>query len=119
MSIVVPILALLGAQLAGEALSRAFGLPISGPVLGFLIMAAVLLIRRRPLPEPLQRTSQGLLRLLALLFVPAGVGVIAEADVARGHVVALAAAVVGSTLITLLVAAGVFRIVARLTEARR
>ena len=36
------ILILLGCQLAGEAASRAFGLPVPGPVLGMALLFAAL-----------------------------------------------------------------------------
>lgn len=51
--------ALLLCQLAGEALARAFGLPVPGPVIGMGLLLAALLARGGP-PETLGRTSDAL-----------------------------------------------------------
>jgi len=69
--------ALLICQLAGEAVVQAAHLPLPGPVLG-MAMLAVLMLVRSPLPRELDGTANGLLRHLALLFVPAGVGVVQQ-----------------------------------------
>jgi holin-like protein len=77
------ITALLLCQLAGEVLSRVLHLPVPGPVLGMLLLFVILLARGRlspqgeQPPEALARVSDTLLSQLGLLFVPAGVGVIA------------------------------------------
>ena len=62
-------------QLFGEVIVAFTGLPLPGPVVGMLVLLVVL-ARRRPLDDsPVVRASDGLLRYLGLLFVPAGVGV--------------------------------------------
>lgn len=61
-------------QLIGETLQVATNLPIPGPVIGMAILFSGLLIKKG-LPDDLAETAGGLLRYLALLFVPAGVGV--------------------------------------------
>jgi len=74
---VIPaITALLACQLLGEVLARALGLPVPGPVIGMVLLFAVLLARGRETPAPLGRAADGLLDNLGLLFVPAGVGVV-------------------------------------------
>jgi putative effector of murein hydrolase LrgA (UPF0299 family) len=78
-------------QLAGEVAARAAGLPLPGPVLGLLLLLAILLIRGGPSVQ-LRTTAGGLLRHLGLLFVPAGVGVVTQLDVLRQNALAVAAA---------------------------
>ena len=108
-------------QLAGEAIARAAGLPLPGPVLGMAFMFLLLLGRDRlpdkgrallP-PDALESVGRTLLANLSLLFVPAGVGVIQRLDILSSYGPALLAALVVSTLLALLVAVGVFVAVAR------
>ncbi len=66
--------ALLVFQTIGEVLSYALKLPVPGPVLGMILLLALLLARPATV-ERLRPTSLELLKHLSLLFVPAGVGV--------------------------------------------
>lgn len=91
-------------QLAGTLLVQATGVPFPGPVVGLLLLFAWLLWRGG-VPEPLARTTQPLLDNLALLFVPAGVGIIAHWRVAEGRLWALALVLVVAAAITLLATA--------------
>lgn len=117
--------ALMACQLAGEAIARGVGLPVPGPVLGLAILVLGLAAWSRfarPDPVALERSGIGrvadaLLANLALLFVPAGVGVIQHLDLIGTYGLALAAALVGSTLLTLLATVGVFLAVKRRTGA--
>ena len=61
----------------------------------------------------LGRVSEGLLASLALMFVPAGVGVIQYLGLISAHGLALALAIVGSTVATLLTTVGTFLLVKR------
>jgi holin-like protein len=114
---------LLLCQLAGEILARTFALPVPGPVVGMALLLGVLVLRdRRPggLPAPLtdgtlERTGKGLLAHLSLLFVPAGAGVIGRLDVLAAHGLALAAALLVSTSLTLVATVYTFAYVARRT----
>jgi holin-like protein len=63
-------------QCLGEALVRLAGLPIPGPVAGLALLFAVLLLLSE-VPNALAAAAEGLARHLSLLFVPAGVGVMA------------------------------------------
>ena len=109
-------------QLIGETLTRALGLPAPGPVVGLALLVLTLAAYRawRPFSDEaltqsdLGRVSNGLLASLALLFVPAGVGVVQYLGLLREQGVALAAALVVSTLLTLLATVGVFVAVGRL-----
>jgi putative effector of murein hydrolase LrgA (UPF0299 family) len=115
---------LLTCQLAGEALARAVALPMPGPVIG-LVMLLVLLfaVERRHLVEAatvddtaLGRVANGLLAVLGILFVPAGVGVIQNLGLLGEYGVALLIALVVSTVLTLVVTVWVFVGVSRLVE---
>jgi putative effector of murein hydrolase LrgA (UPF0299 family) len=110
------IAAVLLCQLAGEGLARGLGLPIPGPVLGLLILFLALIARERLLPEaePVAETPLGalagfLLAHLSLLFVPAGVGILGQADLLAKHGVGLLVALVVSTAAALAVTALVFK----------
>lgn len=107
------LLALLGFQLVGEVLVRAVGAPVPGPVVGMLLLFAAMRARGGA-PEPLQRASRGLLANLSLLFVPAGVGVIVHLQLLTADWWRLLAAIVASTLITLITTALVMQAMIRL-----
>jgi putative effector of murein hydrolase LrgA (UPF0299 family) len=113
---------LLLCQLAGEAVSRGLGLPVPGPVLGLVLLFAGLLAAgpmRRTAPAgegEVGRVADGLLQNLALLFVPAGVGVIKHLDVFASHGLAIALALIGSTGLTLVVTVFTFVAIAGRTD---
>lgn len=102
------LLALLVFQLIGEVLVRGLGLPVPGPVVGMLLLFAALRMRGA-VPKPLESVSQGLLNNLALLFVPAGVGVMVHLELLRGAWLPLLLAIVLSTVVTLAATALVMR----------
>ena len=91
-------------QLLGTLLVQASGLPFPGPVVGMLLLFAWLLWRGG-VPRPLARTTQPLLDNLALLFVPAGVGIIAHWRAVEGRLWALALVLIVAAAITLLTTA--------------
>jgi putative effector of murein hydrolase LrgA (UPF0299 family) len=107
---------LLVCQLLGEGLAHGLSLPIPGPVIGLVLLAIGLVLGRRfglvttrSLAEtPLGAASDGLLRHLSLLFVPAGVGIVQQGKTILGNGPAILAALVGSTLLTLIVSVLVF-----------
>jgi putative effector of murein hydrolase LrgA (UPF0299 family) len=105
---------LLTCQLAGEVLVRAAEVPLPGPVLGMLFLFLLLFFRKASWQE-LDITGDTLLRNLSLLFVPAAVGVVQHTATLGAYWVALSAALIVSTALTLIVTAVVFRIVARMT----
>ena len=102
-------------QCLGEGLVFLFGLPVPGPVAGMLMLLVTLVAFPR-LHETVEAGANELLRHLSLLFVPAGVGIIVAAASGSGHWLAIGAAVVGSTLLTLAVTALVLQ---ALTPAHR
>jgi putative effector of murein hydrolase LrgA (UPF0299 family) len=93
---------LLVCQLIGEVVVRSLGLPVPGPVLGMVILFVALAVHGR-VPEALDRVGGTLLRHLSLLFVPAGVGVIAHLGRIQAEPWALLAALVPGTLLAILV----------------
>lgn len=93
---------LLICQLIGEVVTRAAGLPIPGPVLGMALLFTVLAVRGR-IPADLQSTAGGILQILGLLFVPAGVGVITHLHLLAAEWRPIAAALLGSTVLSIVV----------------
>lgn len=102
-------------QLAGETIVRLSGAPVPGPVVGMALLVAALALRRGP-GETLPGVANGLLQHLALLFVPAGTGVMVHAARLGDEVVAVVVALVVSTALTIAAAAAVFVLVARVTD---
>jgi holin-like protein len=113
-------------QLVGEVLARGLNLPAPGPVIGLalLVVALILYRRSRPFDEDalaasdLGQATRGLLAALPLLFVPAGVGVVQYLGLLRDQGLALAAALVVSTVATLIATVGVFLLVKRLAGTK-
>lgn len=105
---------ILSVQLAGEALARAAGLPVPGPVLGMALLLA-LLAAAPPLAALVRPVAQGILGTLGLLFVPAGVGVVGHAARLGADGVGLAVAIVLSTGLAIAAGALAFVAVARLS----
>lgn len=104
-------------QLVGEAFVRALALAVPGPVVG-MVLLALLMGFKAPLPKALIDTANGLLKNLSLLFVPAGVGVVQQLDRLGSEGVRLLAVIVLSTAITLAVTALTFAGVAWLVGGR-
>jgi holin-like protein len=95
-------------QLVGEIVVVALGLPIPGPVIGMALLFATLVARGRA-DDGLRQTANGLLRHLSLLFVPAGVGVMAHLGRLTDEWWPIAVSLVVSTLVTIAVTAVVMR----------
>lgn len=117
---------LLLCQLLGEALAHGLGLPLPGPVIGMALLLVMLLLRERltaVLPREvgdgtLEKTSNGLLSHLSLMFIPAGVGVVQRFDLVVSHGVALFVALLASTALAMLASVAAFRFIARLIGER-
>lgn len=106
---------LLICQLLGEGLAGMTGAPVPGPVIGIVLLVCALAASERSTgvdPSVSTRTSEaadGLLRHLGLLFVPAGVGIVQHLDLVAHHGWVLTAALLVSTVATLIVSVAVFR----------
>ena len=113
-------------QLVGEVAARGLALPAPGPVIGLalLVVALALYLRSRPFGEEaleasdLGKATRGLLAALPLLFVPAGVGVVQYLGLLRDQGLALGAALVVSTVATLIATVGVFVLVKHVAGAQ-
>lgn len=93
-------------QLAGELIVAAVGVPVPGPVIGMVLLFCGLLATGGISPG-MAAVADGLLGHLSLLFVPAGVGVIAHFALIGADALPISMALVFSTLLTIAVTAGV------------
>jgi holin-like protein len=105
-------------QLVGETLTYGFGLPIPGPVIGMALLLVTLALRPTLLAR-IKTTGTTLLSHLSLLFVPAGVGVMVHFARLSDEGVAIIAAVVGSTLLTIVATAATAALLMKRTNAAR
>jgi holin-like protein len=90
-------------QLAGEIVTKVTKLPIPGPVVGMVLLFCGLSFFRRNLPEETEKVGGILLRYLALLFVPAGVGIITNMDLVMKSWAPITAVFTIGTFITIAV----------------
>lgn len=105
MTMLFPFLTLILCQLLGELIREAFYLPIPGPVIGMFLLTAILGQRScksagSTISKQLEDLSEGLIRHLGLLFVPAGVGIIAEIGVLQREWLPIVVGVLGSTILS-------------------
>ena len=91
-------------QLFGEVISELFDLPVPGPVIGLGLLFIGLIVKRHP-PKVLTDAADNLLIHFSLLFVPAGVGVVTQLDRLRGDWLPIAAALIFSTLLAMVLTA--------------
>lgn len=108
-------LALLVCQLLGEVVIYTTQLPVPGPVMGMLILLIYLIIKKNTSAD-LRLVSEGLLKHLAFLFVPAGVGLMVHLDMIAQYWLAILLALLISTFITMLVSAGILKLMNRQSE---
>lgn len=102
---------LLACQLAGEAIQRVSGLPLPGPVIGMGLLLGWLALWPKERPT-LDQVTAWLTAHLSVLFVAAAVGLMQEGPILSRHGLAIAAATVVSTVLTIMVTAWTFRLVA-------
>lgn len=104
--------AVLALTILGEAVAAHVTLPIPGAALGLLALTGIFVLRGGP-----DRGSAQLFDFSApyfpLFFVPAAVGIIGKLDMLAGAWLHVAAAVIPSTAITLLLTGHVFQAIAR------
>jgi holin-like protein len=105
---VLDLAVLLMFQFAGELIRGVTGLPVPGPVIG-MVLLLIALVMKLPLPEGIHATSRKLLAYLGLLFVPAGAGIVTRLSLIGAHWLPIVIAVVGSTIITMVITALVMR----------
>ena len=88
-------------QLVGEIITKSAQMPVPGPVIGMVVLFCILLFSPRKLPHEVETVGGFLLRYLALLFVPAGVGVITNLDLLAKSCVPIAGVIVIGTMATI------------------
>ncbi|MCB6185357.1 CidA/LrgA family protein [Leeia sp. TBRC 13508] len=88
-------------QLLGEVTVRLLHIPVPGPVVGMLYMFIWLVSVDGPDKE-VAGTVNGLLQNMALLFVPAGVGIMAHGDRLKSEGIRIVIVLIVSTLLTML-----------------
>ncbi len=113
------LLLLLLLQWFGDLAAGALRLPVPGMVLALGALLALLALRARwyglarALPEGLDSVAGGLHAHLGLLFVPAGVGILAHGDLLAAEGPVILAAVVISTVTGIAVTAAIASLVPR------
>lgn len=108
----VALTVLLVFQLVGEVIARGLALPIPGPVVGMLLLTGALYLRKE-VPPTLKHTAQTILQHFALLFVPAGVGIMVHLALLQQEWLAILITLLVSTLVTIVVTALVMRFLLR------
>lgn len=98
------LLTLLIFQTMGEGLVYLLALPVPGPVIGMLLLLAYLIWKKNVAAQLAPTTSQ-LLAHMALLFVPAGVGISVHMHRIADEWLPIAVALVVSTVVSIVVTA--------------
>lgn len=106
-------------QLVGEVVVRTLDLSLPGPILGMVLLLVVLQVRRPHAKSGLVRAPSTLLKYLPLLYVPAGVGVIAHLSRLRADALPIVGGLLVSWAAALVATAGVAALTLRLTGARK
>ena len=96
------LLVLLLFQFAGELFVLSIGVPVPGPVVGLVMLLACLILKGE-VPDYLRVSSEALLKHLALLFVPAGVGLMAHFKLLQADWLAILMALMVSTAMTIVI----------------
>jgi putative effector of murein hydrolase LrgA (UPF0299 family) len=116
-AVMAPAFAVLVAlDMAGGAIARAAHVPVPGTVLGLLALFGGLIVLGR-VPAPLEELARLLFDHLNLLYIPAAVGVVAYAALVRRDAWPIAAALLASAVVGLVVAGWTFQLVDRAAAA--
>ena len=110
-------LALLGCQAAGEVIRQASGIPLSGPIIGMILLLGALIVRGGA-SEEFSQSSQATLSYLSLFFVPPGVGIMQHLPLLRAHWLPILLALIASTALAMTSGALVMQSVERLRRHR-
>ena len=112
---ILTIALLLSFQLAGLLLVTLFGLPVPGPVMG-MVLFRFALMTGNGLLEKARPVVNVLLAHFALLFVPAGVGIIEHVDRLQAEWLPITASIIGSSILAMVTTVLVTRLVAHLLK---
>ncbi|MBS1165917.1 MAG: putative effector of murein hydrolase LrgA [Proteobacteria bacterium] len=117
---VVGLAVVLLCQLIGEIFAYVTHLPVPAAVVGLVLLFGFFLVRDRWewLPfslrsEEIDKTCETLVQQMALLFVPAGVGIVQRLGILQANVLGILAIIVVTTAISITVTAFTFRFVSR------
>ncbi|MEJ5019049.1 CidA/LrgA family protein [Ochrobactrum vermis] len=108
-------------QLFGESIIFLSGFPIPGPVVGLVLLFVAMQLCKMfswNIFAEAETAADGFLSNLGLLFVPAGVGVVAMWHQIQGQATAILAIVVVSAVLTLAVTVWTFVLVQRVMGRR-
>ncbi len=97
---------------AGNLISEFFALPVPGSIIGMLILFCGLLIRKGVSPS-VEKVSMGLISVMGMLFVPAGVGISQYFDLLSREWPLIFFAGISTTLLSLAVTALLFQVLSK------
>ena len=118
--VLLGLVVLLLAQMAGLAASALLGLPVPGVVLGIVLLVLLGVLRpTRAVVRAAEPAATPLLAHLQLLFVPPGVGIVLELDTLAENALPLALAVGGSFVLALVVSGLMLQALLRRQDRRR
>lgn len=109
---VVGFLILLICQLVGEVVVHTFAIPVPGAVVG-LVLLLVFLMMRGGVPGSLRLSAEGLLSVLPLMLVPAGVGLMVHFQLIAEEWLGITIALFVSTFLALVVVTGLLKVMHR------
>ncbi|MGB5868013.1 MAG: CidA/LrgA family protein [Arcobacteraceae bacterium] len=98
------IITLLCFQFLGECIVKLFSLLVPGPVIGMVLLLLFLIVRKSSFIS-LDNAVALHLRYLPLLFIPAAMGIITQADIIAKELWAILASLVIGTIIALMFSA--------------
>ncbi|NMA78255.1 MAG: CidA/LrgA family protein [Actinomycetales bacterium] len=111
---------LLLAQMAGLAVEAVLGLPVPGVVIGLVLLVLLGILRStRPVVRAAEPAATPLLAHLQLLFVPPGVGIVLEMQALAQNALPIPLAVGGSFVLTLLLSGALLQALLRRQDRRR
>lgn len=117
---VVGLAVVLLCQLIGEIFAYVTHLPVPASVVGLVLLFGFFLVRDRWewLPfslrsEEIDKTCETLVQQMALLFVPAGVGIVQRLGILQANALGVLAIIVVTTAFSITVTAFTFRFVSR------
>lgn len=115
---IVGLIILLSFLIAGNVLEKLFYLPVPGSVVGlFLLLLALISFDR--LSNYVRPVALVLISYLALLFVPAGVGIMLHVDRIKNEALAISCSLLLSTVLSIVVCSLTIKYSMRWLEKRR
>lgn len=115
---IVGLIILLSFLIAGNVLEKLFYLPVPGSVIGlFLLLMALIAFDR--LSNYVRPVALVLISYLALLFVPAGVGIMLHVDRIQHEALAISCSLLFSTILSIVVCSLTIKYSMRWLEKRR